>query len=629
MNIMSDFIAPFYGVVENNNDPLMQGRVQVRVIGVHPFKRAQDDIDGMSVEDLPWMSVVLPVTSATISGIGSSPVGLLNGSHVFGLWVDKYKTNGIVTGSLPGYFAEKPNPDEGFSDPSGTYPTSIGPTTANLNLGGTAGVNDSSNVDQNGSMIIGINPGGIPGGGAPSSIYNESLSEQMISKEEGRRTTIYPDVSGWSIGIGHLCIKTGTKAQGIANLNKQLGRSTGGVITSAEIDKLFKADLVSVRSNINKVSILSSVYNAMNGSRRMALENMVFQMGAGGVANFTTALNLMLQGKYEDAAKQLLQSKWAKQTPGRAARIASIIKYGNLSSYGISSPGSSGSLLTTQSLFESKLSVRTMLASFSDFSVPSNVTYVSDADIPKMPTYEQPAPLVDQNGVINGISEDTWSEKKPDMGSALFQQPPSSYNGTYPHVKATVTPSGHITEFDDTPGAERFRQVHPTGTYTEVNPQGMHITKSKSDMYHISDGDISLYSAGDYKTNVSGDEIFYNLGNKNLQVNGSVTSTIQGSQTENIAVDSIQNVQGNETLYVKGNSTKTIDGDGTVIIKGNIKVIIQGNADIEVNGNTTQTTTGNYTHNIGGSYQVNANGPVNIVSSSVTTIDGTRVNFGD
>jgi len=58
------------GVVENRNDPDMLGRCQVRIIGFHTEDKTQ-----LPTEDLPWAYPMLPVTSASISGIGQSPVG--------------------------------------------------------------------------------------------------------------------------------------------------------------------------------------------------------------------------------------------------------------------------------------------------------------------------------------------------------------------------------------------------------------------------------------------------------------------------------------------------------------------------------------------------------------------------
>lgn len=53
----------FYtGVVEDIHDPLMLGRVRVRVVGVHTENKVL-----LPTEDLPWATPVLPITSASMN----------------------------------------------------------------------------------------------------------------------------------------------------------------------------------------------------------------------------------------------------------------------------------------------------------------------------------------------------------------------------------------------------------------------------------------------------------------------------------------------------------------------------------------------------------------------------------
>jgi len=112
----------FAGVVEDRADPLKLGRVRVRCLGYHT-----DDRNIMPTADLPWAHPLLPITSSGVSGIGQTPLGLLEGSWVIGFFRDcETKQDAVILGSLPG----KPittgyqNQQEGlgFSDPSGTYP---------------------------------------------------------------------------------------------------------------------------------------------------------------------------------------------------------------------------------------------------------------------------------------------------------------------------------------------------------------------------------------------------------------------------------------------------------------------------------------------------------------------------
>ena len=72
----------FYGIVEDRNDPLMVGRVRVRIHGIHSENKQY-----IATPDLPWAQVLLPTTSAGLSGIGTQH-GLIEGSTVFGFFRD-------------------------------------------------------------------------------------------------------------------------------------------------------------------------------------------------------------------------------------------------------------------------------------------------------------------------------------------------------------------------------------------------------------------------------------------------------------------------------------------------------------------------------------------------------------
>lgn len=49
----------FYGIVEDRQDPLMIGRVRVRIHGIHT-----DNKQLIATPDLPWCQVILPTTAA-------------------------------------------------------------------------------------------------------------------------------------------------------------------------------------------------------------------------------------------------------------------------------------------------------------------------------------------------------------------------------------------------------------------------------------------------------------------------------------------------------------------------------------------------------------------------------------
>jgi hypothetical protein len=97
---MSQQIHPsmmsFYGVVEDRHDPMKIGRVRVRIHGIHNADKTQ-----IATPDLPWAQVLLPTTSAGLSGFGTQH-GLVEGSTVFGFFRDSSQQNPIITGTVAG-----------------------------------------------------------------------------------------------------------------------------------------------------------------------------------------------------------------------------------------------------------------------------------------------------------------------------------------------------------------------------------------------------------------------------------------------------------------------------------------------------------------------------------------------
>jgi len=111
--------VPFFGVVENIDDPKDSGRVQVRCFGYHTSNK------GMIPTDyLQWFMCVTS-NSAGVSGIGDTPNGYVNGSMVFGYFLDRTMQAGIVVGSISGAPEHFAYTNQGFNDPDGVYPTYI------------------------------------------------------------------------------------------------------------------------------------------------------------------------------------------------------------------------------------------------------------------------------------------------------------------------------------------------------------------------------------------------------------------------------------------------------------------------------------------------------------------------
>jgi len=111
----------FVGVVEDRKDPQTLGRLRVRCLGYHT-----EGLDKLPTADLPWAHVMNPITSATVSGIGQSPLGAVEGTWVVGFFQDGADAQQpIIIGTLPGKPTELPDTDskKGFMDAvNGAYP---------------------------------------------------------------------------------------------------------------------------------------------------------------------------------------------------------------------------------------------------------------------------------------------------------------------------------------------------------------------------------------------------------------------------------------------------------------------------------------------------------------------------
>lgn len=69
-------------------------------------------------------------------------------------------------------------------------------------------------------------------------------------------------------------------------------------------------------------------YELLDDERQYALLDMAFNLGIAGVLKFKKMLMAMACGYFEDAAKECLNSKYAKEVGQRAKRIAETIRTG-------------------------------------------------------------------------------------------------------------------------------------------------------------------------------------------------------------------------------------------------------------------------------------------------------------
>ena len=100
------------GIVEDRNDPLALNRVRVRIYGAHTWDKLL-----IATPDLPWSEVMMPTTSPSLSGLGQTTHGLVEGSTVMGFWRDGLNMqDSVVMGSFIGIPQEHIRIDETIDD---------------------------------------------------------------------------------------------------------------------------------------------------------------------------------------------------------------------------------------------------------------------------------------------------------------------------------------------------------------------------------------------------------------------------------------------------------------------------------------------------------------------------------
>ena len=127
---------------------------------------------------------------------------------------------------------------------------------------------------------------------------------KRIKHHEGFRKSVYQCTEGYDT-IGY----------GFAIKDLEMDEDIAEEILIRKVDKLIKR----VRS---KFDWLDSVPREVQG----VLVEMSYQMGLSGVSKFKKALHAMQMFQWKLAATELLDSRWAKQTPNRAKELSDIIR---------------------------------------------------------------------------------------------------------------------------------------------------------------------------------------------------------------------------------------------------------------------------------------------------------------
>lgn len=141
--------------------------------------------------------------------------------------------------------------------------------------------------------------------------YDRAALRAELLRDEGERLIAYRDSVGlWTIGVGHLL-----------GPNARMQR-----ITRAESRALLEDDINRAAAVLDG---LVEDWDGIDGVRQLALLNMAFNLGPrlGQFRDFLTAVRAR---RWDVAAREILDSKWAGQVGDRAKRLAAMIRTGKV-----------------------------------------------------------------------------------------------------------------------------------------------------------------------------------------------------------------------------------------------------------------------------------------------------------
>jgi hypothetical protein len=123
------------------------------------------------------------------------------------------------------------------------------------------------------------------------------------------------------------------------------------------------------------------------------------------------------------------------------------------------------------------------------------------------------------------------------------------FNAIYPFNHVTETESGHIMEFDDTPGCERINMHHTSGTFSEIDANGTQVNRIVGDSFVIMERHGYVNISGDCIIHVEGNANIYVENDADIQVDGDVLANLNNNLDANVAGK--MNLNVTEELQIK------------------------------------------------------------------------------
>lgn len=98
-------------------------------------------------------------------------------------------------------------------------------------------------------------------------------------------------------------------------------------ISQAEADMMFERDFAQAESEVKRLCRAYQIdWSQLIEQRFYVLTDMMFNMGYNRLSQFKKMLTALSKGQYGTAAREMLDSTWAKQVGNRAVQLSTLMK---------------------------------------------------------------------------------------------------------------------------------------------------------------------------------------------------------------------------------------------------------------------------------------------------------------
>lgn len=490
----------FIGVVENNVDERLEGRVQVRAFGVHGTNQE------IPTEDLPWATLI----------IGSHDVNFtvppLN-AWVFGFFIDgRSAQQPFILGLIPTQFTQ-------VNDPS---------------ISGW-GVSLGNLVDVNAQ-------------GSRSQDYGQPTLSRLARAEDLEETYLLPLEA---TRVRNIPIAGGGVMLGSSDNMGVAGGDTAPTQVSYQSSSSDISEIIYAGPGYNVVRLADGSVVRQAGARNWRNNNpgnieygsFARSYGAIGTDGRFAVFPSYQAGRAAKEALLFNSNGYSGMTISQAINRYAPPSENNTSAYinSVSSAvGVSADTLMSTLNAQQRTAMLDAMQRVEGFAV-GTTTSVDPNDV--QASTQNAFAASDTMSAAGGSGTASVSHKQP-----MWDEPSVAYNAEYPYNRVIETGSGHVVELDDTPGGERIMIYHRNGSYIQMSPTTTTI-KTPNDMYSVNEKNYHMYVGGTNVVTIDGDCHVLVKGNMVEEIMGNYQQIIHGNHE--VAVGGQMNMNGGEQGQIR------------------------------------------------------------------------------